>query len=43
MIRADDRRPFGRTTVVLFDGQAETRELSEDELGLEHFNPLWSE
>jgi prepilin-type processing-associated H-X9-DG protein len=42
MINADDDRHLGKTTVVFFDGHAERRELTDEDLGLEHFNPLWS-
>ncbi|MFW6062335.1 MAG: type II secretion system protein [Planctomycetota bacterium] len=39
MIHADDKRHFGQTTVVCFDGHAEPRELTPEDLPLRAFVP----
>ncbi len=41
MIRAKDKRHFGRTTIVCFDGHAEPRELIASEFPPTLYNPWW--
>jgi len=39
-IRHDDMRHAGRTTMIFFDGHAETRDLHPDDLSISIFNPM---
>jgi prepilin-type processing-associated H-X9-DG protein len=39
MIRHDDMRHYGKTTIVFFDGHAEPKELAPKEIPVQMFNP----